>query len=366
VCKVSEVAGTGVRQVAVGSCTNSSYSDLMTVAAMLKGNKVHPEVSMGVSPGSKQVIQMIARDSGLASIIEAGARILENACGPCIGMGFAPPSGAVTLRTFNRNFIGRSGTRDAQVYLCSPEVATASAIKGVITDPRELGDPPVIRAPGEFKVDDSHILPPSEEPDSVEVIRGPNIQPLPLKSPLEDEIKGQVLLKVEDNITTDHIMPAGSKVLPLRSNIPAISEFVFNIVDPTFPRRAKEAGGGMVVGGENYGQGSSREHAALAPMYLGLKMVLAKSLARIHKANLINFGILPLTLAEPGDYDKLEQGDVLMIEKVKDQLQQGDSLTVSNETKGYRFTAVHGLTERQKEIVLAGGLLNYTKQKATG
>jgi len=364
VCKVSDIAGIKVNQVAVGSCTNSSYVDLMTAAGMLKGKTVHPEVNLGISPGSRQVMQMIAESGGLNSMIGAGARILESGCGPCIGMGFAPPSGGVSLRTFNRNFLGRSGTRDALVYLCSPQVAVASAIKGVIADPRELGKEPVVKAPKKFKVDDSHILLPSEDPDSVEIIRGPNIKPLPIKGALEDTIEGQVLLKVEDNITTDHIMPAGSKVLPLRSNIPAISEFVFNVVDPTFPQRARDAGGGMVVGGENYGQGSSREHAALAPMYLGLKMVLSKSFARIHKANLVNFGILPLTFAEAGDYDRMEQSDRLIINNVREQLKQSDTITVKNETRDYEFETRHGLSERQKEIIEAGGLLNYTKQKA--
>jgi aconitate hydratase len=331
---------------------------------MLKGKTVHPDVNLGISPGSRQVMQMIAESGGLASMIEAGARVLESGCGPCIGMGFAPPSGGVSLRTFNRNFLGRSGTKDALVYLCSPQVAVASALKGVIADPRELGKEPVVKTPKKFKVNDSHILPPSEDPDSVEIIRGPNIQPLPMKGALEDTIEGQVLLKVEDNITTDHIMPAGSKVLPLRSNIPAISEFVFNVVDPTFPQRAKDAGGGMVVGGENYGQGSSREHAALAPMYLGLKMVISKSFARIHKANLVNFGILPLTFAEAGDYDRIEQGDRLVISNVREQLKKSDTITVKNETSGYEFETRHGLSERQKEIIAAGGLLNYTRQKA--
>ncbi len=365
VCKISDVVGTKLHQVAVGSCTNSSFTDLMTVAAMLKGKSVHPEISLGISPGSRQVMQMVAESGGLTTMIEAGARILENACGPCIGMGFAPPSKGVSLRTFNRNFVGRSGTRDALVYLCSPEVAVASAVKGVIADPRELGDAPAVGIPEKYKVDDSHILPPSDDPDSVEIIRGPNIQPLPLKEPMEDNIEGQVLLKMEDNITTDHIMPAGSKILPLRSNIPAISEYVFNLVDPTFPQRAKDAGGGMVVGGENYGQGSSREHAALAPMFLGLKMVLVKSFARIHKANLINFGILPLTFTNAEDYERLGQGDKLAINNVKEQLKGENSITVKNETQGYEFTALHDLTDRQKEIVTAGGLLNYTKLKST-
>ncbi|MFY9451956.1 MAG: aconitate hydratase, partial [Bacillota bacterium] len=301
-----------VDQVVIGSCTNSSYTDMKRVSEILKGKRVHPDVSLAIAPGSRQVLEILARDGSLADLIAAGARILESACGPCIGMGQAPRSGAVSLRTFNRNFEGRSGTKDASVFLVSPETAAASAITGKITDPRTLGEYIPVGLPERFLVDDSMILPPAENPDEVEVIMGPNIKPVPIGKPLESTMELPVSIKVGDNITTDHIMPAGAKVLPFRSNIPAISEFVFSAVDPSFPERAKELGKSVIIGGQNYGQGSSREHAALAPMYLGVKAVIAKSFARIHKANLVNFGILPLEFADPEDYDSLEQGDVLI------------------------------------------------------
>jgi aconitate hydratase len=358
--KLKDVA---VQQVCVGSCTNSSFRDLMMVAKILKGKHVHPSVSMTVTPGSKQVFEMIAKSGALADIISAGARILESACGPCIGMGQAPPSGGVSVRSFNRNFEGRSGTRDAKVYLASPELCAACALEGKIVDPRKLGKPPKVSVPDKFLLDDEGIIPPAKDPSKVEVLRGPNIKPLPIKDALSEKMEGTVLLKVGDNITTDHIMPAGSKVLPLRSNIPAISEFVFNIIDASFPKRAKELGGGFVVGGDNYGQGSSREHAALAPMYLGLKAVLVKNFARIHRANLINFGILPLTFVQASEYEALSQGDKLEIPDLKQVIQVDHPFPVKNLTTGKSVQVVHGLTDRQKEIILAGGLLNHTKQK---
>jgi len=364
VVPVREVKGTPVHQVCVGSCTNSSYPDLMKVATILRGHTVHPQVSMTLTPGSRQVYAMIARNGALADFILAGARVLESACGPCIGMGQAPPTNAVSLRTFNRNFAGRSGTPNDQVYLCSPEVAAAAALTGVITDPRKLGDPVEVRIPEKYIIDDNMIVPPSDHPETVEVIRGPNIKPVPKNEPLPDTLRGEVLLKVGDNITTDHIMPAGAKVLPLRSNIPAIAEYTFTRVDPEFPARAKAKGGGFVVGGVNYGQGSSREHAALAPMYLGMKAVIAKSFARIHEANLINFGILPLTFINEADYDALEQGDLWEIRQVRETLPQSDTLTVHNLTKGTTFQVRHRLTPRQVQIVLAGGLLNWVREQA--
>ncbi len=366
VVPVREIAGTKAVQVCVGSCTNSSYRDLMTVAAVLRGETVHPNLSATITPGSRQVYTMIARNGALADLIESGFRILESGCGPCIGMGQAPPSGGVSVRTFNRNFPGRSGTPDGQVYLCSPEVAAATALKGVITDPRDLGEAPSVDVPAEFHIDDDMIIPPAEKPEAVEIVRGPNIQPLPLAEPSGDAIRGPVLLKVGDNITTDHIMPAGARILPLRSNIPAISQHVFEQVDASFPQRAKEAGRAVVVGGSNYGQGSSREHAALAPMYLGLKAVIAKSFARIHWNNLINFGIVPLTWASEADYDQVEQGDELEIVGLRDSLMSGKPVTVRNVTKGKEFAAQHTLSPRQAEIVLAGGLLNHVKAGAGG
>ena len=361
VVKVREIEGIPVAQVCVGSCTNSSYEDLMTVAAILKGKTIHPSVSFTVTPGSKQVYTMIAESGALADLIAAGARILESACGPCIGMGQAPPTNAASVRSFNRNFKGRSGTVEDHVYLASPETCAATALYGVITDPHKLGDPIVVDPPAKYLVDDNMIVPPAEDPDSVEVIRGPNIQPVPVAEPVPDALRGQILLKVGDNITTDHIMPAGAHVLPLRSNIPAIAEYVFWRVDPDFVQRAKEWGGGMVVGGVNYGQGSSREHAALAPMYLGLKAVITKSFARIHHANLVNVGILPLTFAAEADFDGLEQGDEWEITGVRAALQASKNLTVRNLTKGTMFEVTYSLTDRQVEILLGGGLLNHIK-----
>lgn len=362
--KVSDVGAIKVDQVAIGSCTNSSYADLMMAANILRGKKVHNNVSLVISPGSRQVFEMLARNGALADLIAAGARILEATCGPCIGMGQSPSSGAVSVRTFNRNFPGRSGTADAGVYLAGPEVAAASALTGVLTDPRTLGVYRPVVMPESFLIDDSLVISPADDPDQVEVLRGPNIKPLPVNTELPDVLRLQVLLKVGDNITTDHIMPAGAKVLPLRSNIPAISEYVFSAVDTKFASRARETGGGMVVGGQNYGQGSSREHAALAPMYLGVKTVLAKSFARIHRANLVNFGILPLTFVSGDDYDKISQGDLLEINAAREQIQEGDELTVLNRSTGDIFTVRHGLTPRQVAIVLDGGLLNHTKKQS--
>lgn len=363
VCKVREIQGTMVHQVCIGSCTNSSYHDLMVAAAMLKGKKVHPDVSLTISPGSRQVLEMISKNGALTDIITAGARILDVACGPCIGMGQAPPSGGVTVRTFNRNFEGRSGTLDAKVYLVSPETAVITAIRGVISDPRDYDMPIIIKDPKTFLIDDSMIIPPSENPAQVTIIRGPNIKPLPKKEPMPDTLHGEVLLKLGDNITTDHIMPAGAKVLPLRSNIPAISEFVFEKIDKEFAKRAKEKGGGFLVGGINYGQGSSREHAALAPMYLGVKAVIAKSFARIHRSNLVNFGILPLTFTDENDYLVLDQGDSLELVDIKKQLKPGGILVVHNRTKNKEIKVTHLLSSREIDILFAGGLLNYQAQK---
>lgn len=360
--KISEIGEIKVDQVAIGSCTNSSYADLMQVANILRGKKVHDQVSLVISPGSRQVFEMMARNGALADLISAGARVLEATCGPCIGMGQSPPSGAVSVRTFNRNFPGRSGTADAGVYLASPEVAAAAAITGKLVDPRTLGQFKRVELPQHFLIDDSLVIAPAADPNTVEIVRGPNIKPLPVNKELPASLAMNVLLKVGDNITTDHIMPAGSKILPLRSNIPAISEYVFFDVDDAFADRARATKGGMVVGGQNYGQGSSREHAALAPMYLGVKALLCKSFARIHCANLVNFGILPLTFVDETDYDKISQGDVLAINAVREQIQQGDELTVVNRASGETFTVSHGLTPRQIAIILDGGLLNHTKK----
>lgn len=362
VCKVSEIKGTKVNQVCIGSCTNSSYHDLMVAASMLKGRSVHPDVSLTISPGSRQVLEMISKNGALADMITAGARIIEVACGPCIGMGQAPPSGGVSVRSFNRNFEGRSGTADAQVYLASPETAIATAINGVMSDPRDFGEPIVIKYPKSFIIDDSMIIPPSEKPEEVSIIRGPNIKPLPKKEPMPDTVKGDVLLKVGDNITTDHIMPAGAKVLPLRSNIPAISEFVFEKVDKDFVKRAKEKGGGFLIGGVNYGQGSSREHAALAPMYLGVKAVIVKSFARIHRANLVNFGILPLTFENENDYNLFDMGDIIELPDIKNRLKSKAKITIKNVTKSKEVKVTHTLTPREIDILCVGGLLNYQAQ----
>jgi aconitate hydratase len=357
VVPVGEAAGTPLDQVCIGSCTNSSYKDLALVAALLDGRQVDAGLDLAVSPGSRQVLQMAAARSGLARMVRAGARVLEVACGPCIGMGQAPPSGGATLRTFNRNFEGRTGTPDARCYLCSPPTAVASALAGCIADPRELGEPPRVEEPEAFELDESGFVYPPEDGSDVEVVRGPNIRPIPRRGPLADELAGPVLLKLGDNVTTDHIMPAGAKILPLRSNIPALSEHVFEGVDPEFARRAREAGGGFVVAGENYGQGSSREHAALAPMYLGLQAVIARSFARIHRANLINFGILPLTFAEPADSERVGQGDRLRLDGVRRGVSEG-SLMVRDETAGIEFRVELGVSERTREVLLAGGRLN--------
>lgn len=361
VVKVKAVKRVKVDQVCIGSCTNSSVADLMITAALLKGKKIHPNVSCTITPGSRQVFETIAAAGALTDIIASGARIIESACGPCIGMGQAPNSGGVSVRSFNRNFPGRSGTKDAQVYLASPETCVAAALTGMVTDPRELGKPPRIKLPEKVAVDDSGIIPPSKTPGKVEIERGPNIAPLPLNEPMPSTLEGDVLLKTGDNITTDHIMPAGAKVLPLRSNIPKIAEFVYCYVDPDFVRRAREKKGGFIVGGDNYGQGSSREHAALAPMYLGVKMVLTKSFARIHLANLINFGILPLTFSDPADYERIEQGDRLQLPMVSDLLATGADLTVKNLSKGIDIYVTYQLTPRQVSIIRAGGLLNYIR-----
>ncbi len=361
VIEVKKLKGIKVDQVCIGSCTNSSVSDLMITAKMLKGKKVYPDVSMTISPGSKQVLEEIARNGALADIIASGARIIEAGCGPCIGMGQAPNSGAVSVRSFNRNFPGRSGTKDANVYLASPEVCVAAALTGEITDPRKVGKFPKITLPKSIKIDDSGVIPPAKNPSKVEIKRGPNIAPLPVNIALPDNLSGEVLLKVGDNITTDHIMPAGAKVLPLRSNIPKISEFVYYQVDPDFAKRAKEKGGGFIIGGENYGQGSSREHAALAPMYLGIKLVLVKAFARIHLANLINFGILPATFENPSDYEDIAQGDLLEVASVREAVRNSDYLEIENKAKGKKYSVKINLSPRQREIILAGGLLNYTK-----
>ena len=357
---VSEVEGIPVDQVCIGSCTNSSLRDMKVVANLLKGRKVHPRVSLTISPGSRQVVLHLIESRELSYIVEAGARILENACGPCIGMGQAPPTDGVSVRTFNRNFLGRSGTKSAKVYLSSPETAVACAVFGEITDPRKLGEYPKIELPERFIIDDSMIIPPPEDGSKVEIIRGPNIKPLPEFKPLPEKLEGEVLIKVGDDITTDHIMPAGAKILPLRSNIPEISKHVFEVVDPNFYSRAMEKGGGFIIGGENYGQGSSREHAALAPKYLGVKAVIAKSFARIHLANLINFGIVPLLFENKGDYDKIEQNDKLEIDLST--LEQG-KVIAKNLTKGVEIPLVHTLSRRDIIILKAGGKLMYIRNK---
>lgn len=365
VVKVKDLEKTKLHQVFIGSCTNASYSDLAKAAAILDGKCVHPDVSLSVAAGSKQVFEMIARDGILQKLIASGARVLESACGPCVGIGQAPPSAGVSLRTSNRNFRGRSGTKDALVYLSSPEVAAASAITGVISDPKDVVDVSILETIKESMdriVDDRMLEAPVENTDGVVVRRGPNIQPLPLRGELDSEINAPCLIKAEDNITTDDIMPAGAKILPLRSNVPAISEYVFNGIDPTFAKRAKESeNGGFIVAGENYGQGSSREHAALAPMYLGVQVVLAKSFARIHHDNLINYGILPLRFTDAADYDKINQDDKLVIKNVKELVNKGE-FVITNETQGFEFKAYATLSDRQKEVLLAGGQLNFIKK----
>ena len=363
---VNEIGKLKIDQVCIGSCTNSSYVDMMKVAHILKGKTVDPSVSLAIAPGSKQVLNMIAENGALADMIAAGARILESACGPCIGMGQSPNSKGVSLRTFNRNFEGRSGTKDGQIYLVSPEMAAVSALTGYLTDPRTLGDMPEFKLPEHFKINDNMVVPPADEADmdSVEVLRGPNIKPFPQTSPLDDSIDCQVSLKVGDNITTDHIMPAGAKILPLRSNIPALSQHCFTVCDEDFPRRAKNMGKSIIVGGSNYGQGSSREHAALAPLYLGIKAVLVKSFARIHRANLINAGILPLTFVNEADYDKINQGDEIVLADVRADVEADMSkLTVVNKTTGVEIPVLCELTGRTKDIILAGGLLDYTREQ---
>ncbi len=363
VVRVRDVAGMPIQQVCVGSCTNSSLADLLTVAAVLRGRTVAPSVGMSVSPGSKQVLSMLAECGALGDIIASGARLLECACGPCIGMGFSPSSGGVSLRTFNRNFEGRSGTRDAGVYLVSPETAAASAIMGVITDPRTLGDKPEITLPASFKIDDSAIIPPLSPDEAREAVvrRGPNIKGYPTTYPLGDSINAAVSLKVGDNITTDHIMPAGAKILPYRSNIPKLSEFCFGVCDATFPERARAMGQSIVVGGVNYGQGSSREHAALVPLYLGVRAVIAKSFARIHRDNLLNAGILPLTFADPEDYELISEGDELVLDTSDAALAAG-CVMLTDKTSGNNIKLTAALGERGCAIMRAGGLLRYSAE----
>lgn len=360
-----EIGKIKVDQVAIGSCTNSSYVDMMKVAAILKGKTVDPSVSLCIAPGSKQVLNMLALNGALSDMINAGARILESACGPCIGMGQSPNSAGVSLRTFNRNFEGRSGTKDAGIYLVSPEVAAASALTGYLTDPRELGDAPEITMPEKFIVNDNMIEAPAsaDEADSVEVLRGPNIKPFPKTEPLPEEITAKAVLKVGDNITTDHIMPAGAKILPYRSNIPHLSQYCFAVCDESFPERIKAEGKGIIIGGSNYGQGSSREHAALVPLYLGVKAVVTKSFARIHVANLVNAGILPFTFKNEEDYDKINQMDELALPNIKDCIENNKPVTLKNLTSGeeYELDASH-LSDRQRAMLVCGGLLDYTRE----
>ncbi|MBR6793094.1 MAG: aconitate hydratase [Clostridia bacterium] len=362
VVSVSSLKGIKVDQVCIGSCTNSSLLDLLKVAALLKGRTVCADVSLSISPGSKQVLSMLADCGALSDILASGARVLECACGPCIGMGFSPNSGGVSLRTFNRNFEGRSGTADGKVYLVSPETAVAAALTGYITDPTLLGEAPMVELPKQFKIDDSAILPPAPLGEETEILRGPNIKKFPDAKPQADTLSAELVLKVGDNITTDHIMPAGAKILPYRSNIPYLSKFCFAVCDETFSERAMAAGESIIVGGSNYGQGSSREHAALVPMYLGVRAVIAKSFARIHIANLINAGIMPLTFADPADYDKVEQGDRLCIQNVYEGMKSG-ALTLVNQTKGIEIPLVCSFTDRQRAILKAGSLLAHTKKE---
>ncbi len=360
---VAELSGMKINQVCIGSCTNSSLSDMLTVAAILKGKTVHPSVSLSISPGSKQVYTMLAECGALADLINAGARILECACGPCIGMGFSPQSAGVSLRTFNRNFLARSGTADAQVYLVSPETAAASAITGVFTDPTTLGTAPTVEMPLAFKINDNLIEMPidAEKMDEITVERGPNIKPIPVGKPPEKDLECELILKVGDDITTDHIMPAGTKVLPYRSNVPKLSEFCFTVCDKDFPERAKAKGGGIILGGANYGQGSSREHAALVPLYLGIKAVVAKSFARIHVANLINFGIVPMTLQNPDDYESFAEGDKLEVQGFAAAVAGANEAILVNKTNGKTAKLTLNLSTRQRQMLLAGGCLNYTK-----
>ena len=363
VVSVASLKGTKVDQVCIGSCANSSLLDMLKVSVLLKGKKINENVSLSVSPGSRQVLTMLSKCGALSDILLSGARLLECACGPCIGMGFSPNSKGVSLRTFNRNFLGRSGTADAGVYLVSPETAVAAALTGEITDPRLLGVMPEIKMPEEFDVDDSAVLNPAPiaEEDKVEILRGPNIKPFPESKPQSDTLCAKVSLKVGDNITTDHIMPAGAKILPYRSNIPHLSQFCFAVCDKEFPERAKSLGESIIVGGSNYGQGSSREHAALVPMYLGVRAVITKSFARIHAANLINAGIMPLTFVNPEDYDKINEGDELCLENVFEGMDEG-SLILKDMTNGVKIALSCGFTQRQKDILKAGGLLAFTKE----
>ncbi len=359
VVPVKDMEGMKVHQIAVGSCTNSSFQDLYTFASILKGHRIAKNVTVALNPGSRQAFTMLSKTGLLDDLIAAGVRVLEFGCGPCIGMGFAPPSRGISLRTFNRNFKGRSGTPDAEIYLVSPEVAAASAIYGVLKDPRDLGIAPIeVPEPEEFPVNDAMILPPALDSKEVELVKGPNISYIPLPEPPKEQMEGEVLIKVGDNITTDHIMPAGAEVLPYRSNIPKISEYVFTRIDPLFPKRAKEKGGGFVVGGENYGQGSSREHAAIAPMYLGVRAVIVKSFSRIHKANLINFGILPLEFSDPSFYDRIDQGDKLVIE-IGD---LKDNIVLKNITKGEDTRLICNVGEKDREIIRKGGALAYYRE----
>lgn len=361
---VAEIGKIKVDQVCIGSCTNSSLFDMLKVAAILKGKTVNPGVSLSIAPGSKQVLNMLSLNGALADMIDAGARILESACGPCIGMGQSPNSGGVSLRTFNRNFEGRSGTADAKIYLVSPEVAAVSALNGYLTDPRELGEPVKVEMPAEFLVNDNMIeLPASpEEAQAVEIQYGPNIKPFPVIGALGESVTAKAVLKVGDNITTDHIMPAGAKILPYRSNIPFLSQFCFRQCDENFAENCKREGSGIIIGGANYGQGSSREHAALVPLYLGIKAVITKSFARIHAANLVNAGIIPLMFADEGDYDRVSQGDELSLPNIAARLADGGKITLVNKTKGEEYVLQYELSERQRNMLLAGGLLNYTRE----
>lgn len=363
---VAEIGEMKIDQVCIGSCTNSSLLDMLKVAYILKGKTIHPDVSLSIAPGSKQVLNMLAACGALSDMIDAGARILESACGPCIGMGQSPNSGGISLRTFNRNFEGRSGTKDGQIYLVSPELAAVSALTGVLTDPRTLGDMPNFELPEYFTINDNMVVPPIEEElmDTVEVLRGPNIKPFPVSESMSDEIVAKCSLKVGDNITTDHIMPAGAKILPLRSNIPEISKYCFAVCDEKFHDRALELGKSIIIGGSNYGQGSSREHAALAPLYLGIKAVIVKSFARIHMANLINAGIIPMTFADETDYDKIDQMDEFKMTNLKAVIGGENQLTITDVTKGFDFKVKIDLSDRQREMLIAGGLLNYTKENS--
>lgn len=365
---ISEIGEIKVDQICIGSCTNSSLADMLKVASILKGKTCHPDVSLSIAPGSKQVLQMMAQNGALDELIASGARILECACGPCIGMGQSPSSKGISLRTFNRNFEGRSGTADAQVYLVSPETAAVSAITGVLTDPSTssyLGAMPLFKLPEAFLINDNMMIPPASEEDAkdVEIIRGPNIKPFPVTTPLAKTIECDAILKVGDNITTDHIMPAGAKILPYRSNIPHLAQYCFAVCDKAFPERAKAAGGGIIIGGSNYGQGSSREHAALVPLYLGIKAVITKSFARIHSANLVNAGIIPLVFLNEDDYDKIEQGDKLLLHHISKTVQNNGEIVLCNKTKGLYIPLKCEISGRSRDILLAGGLLNYTRQQ---